>query len=74
MLAAICATDCLEYAYAHTQHGKYRAHPASVAPCQVIVHRDQVSTLAFEGVKVKRQSGREGFAFSRSQFRYTPLV
>ena len=40
------------------------AHPFGVALGQVVVHRDDVHALAFEGVEIDRQGGDQGLAFA----------
>ena len=45
-----------------------RAHPFHVAAGQVVVHRDDVDALAFQGVEISRQRGDERFAFAGDHF------
>ena len=50
------------------------AHPLRVAFGQVVVDRDQMGSLAFQGVQINRQRGHEGLPFTRLHFRNAALV
>ena len=53
-VVAFRAAGRLEHAHAQTEHAIDRAHPASIAPGQVIVDGDQVRAFAFQRVQVER--------------------
>ncbi len=50
------------------------AHPAAVAPGQVLVDRDQVDTLAAEGVQVEGERGDERFALAGAHLDHFALM
>src|SRR6185503_5711294 len=43
----------------------YAAHPLRVAPCEIVVHCDDVNALAGYGVEVDREGRHEGLALTR---------
>ena len=49
-------------------------HPLRVALGEIIVHRDEMGPLAFQGIEVDRQCRDEGFPFTRFHFRDATLV
>ena len=51
-----------------------RTHPFGVALGQIVVHRYDVNAIACEGVEEHRQSGYEGFTFTRCHFGDFSLV
>jgi len=50
------------------------AHPAAVAPGQVLVDRDQVCALTFQGIEVERQRGDERLALAGAHLDHFALV
>ena len=50
------------------------AHPARVAPGQVVVDGDHMHALAGQGVEVDGQRGSQGFALAGAHFRNFALV
>ena len=58
----------LDRAHRQAQRHVERAHPFHVAAGQVVVHRDDVDALAFQGVEVGGQRGHEGLAFAGDHF------
>ncbi len=57
-----------------TQRQVQRPHPFHVATGQVVVHRDHVYALAFQGVEVGRQRGHQRLAFAGDHFRDVAAV
>ena len=51
-----------------------RTHPFHVAAGQVVVHRDDVYALAFQGIEVSRQRGHQRLAFAGDHFRDVAAV
>jgi hypothetical protein len=49
-------------------------HPLGVATREVVVHRDDVDALAFEGVQVTGEGGDEGLALARAHLGDGALV
>ena len=63
-----------DHAHAQAQEPVDGAHPARVAPGQVVVHRHHVDALALQRVQVDRQGGHQRFAFARLHFGDLALV
>ena len=40
------------------------AHPGGITARQIVIHRDDVNALAFQGVEVHRQRRDQGFSFA----------
>ena len=64
----------LHHTHAETQPGVEASHPLRIAAGQVVVHGDQVGTLARQGVQVQGQRGREGLALTGAHLRHPALV
>ena len=73
-LTAVRAGGHLQDADLHAQQMVNRAHPAPVAPSQIVVDGDKVRAFAFEGVQVERQGGGQGFALACAQLGDAALV
>ena len=58
----------------HSKRGENLAHPFSVAAGEVIVHGDNVHTLAGEGIEIGRERGDKGFALAGLHLRDVALV
>ncbi len=64
----------LDDANRHAEEAIDLAHPLGVAAGQVVVHRDHVDALAFEGVQVGGQGRDERLAFARLHLGDPPAV
>ena len=54
----------LDDAHRHAQKPVNLAHPLGVAPRQVVVRRDDVNALAFEGIQIGGQRRHQGLALA----------
>ncbi|MBA7601036.1 hypothetical protein ES703_08101 [subsurface metagenome] len=54
----------LDARHAQPQEMIDRAHPVTVSLCQVVVHGDQVSPLATEGIEVNGEGGDQGLSLA----------
>jgi hypothetical protein len=54
----------------HAEEAVDLAHPGGVAPGQIVVHGDDVHTLARQGVEVHRQGRDQGLALARAHLGY----
>ena len=60
--------SALDRADGEPQRHVERAHPFHVAAGEVVVDRDDVDALAFQGVEIGRQRGHQGLAFAGDHF------
>ena len=51
-----------------------RAHPGGVPGSQVIVDRNHMDTLSFQGIQIRRKRGNHGLTFTGFHFSDTSLM
>ena len=73
-LALLVVEVVLDDADRHAEEAVDAAHPLRVAPRQVVVDRDDVHALAFEGVEIGGQGRDERLAFAGLHLRDPPAV
>ena len=64
----------LQDAHAQAQAVIEGAHPAGVAPGQVVIDGYQMAAIALQGVEVQRQGGHQRLAFAGAHLRHLALV
>ena len=64
----------LQTAYAHAQKAVDLTHPLAIALGKVIVHSDDMDTLAADGIQVRREWGDKGLSLASPHFGDHPPV
>ncbi len=57
-----------DHADAHPEEVVELSHPLRVAPCQVVVHRDDVDALAFERIEIARERRHQRLPLAGAHF------